>query len=91
MRANLRPLTTTGMSKISFGIHPQNAIHYTPSHPQKQDVSETFAPRHIINFATNHLSFNDWHGHIILLFLVFDELVHRRNHVLFTLNMKKFK
>ena len=23
MRANLRPLTTTGMSKISFGIHPK--------------------------------------------------------------------
>ena len=75
--------------EISHSLTKNNE-HYTPSPPQKQGGAETFAPRHIINFKTNHQSFNDWHSHI-LLFLAFDELVHRRNHVLFTLNMKKFK
>ena len=68
----------------------KNAVYYTPSLPQKQDGAETFAPRHIINFVTDRHSFNDWHDHILLL-PAFNELVHRRNHVLFTLNMKKFK
>ena len=62
----------------------------TLSLPKKQGGAEAFPPRHIINFVTKHRSFNGRHGHTFL-FLAFDELVHRRNHVLFTLNMKKFK
>ena len=50
--------TTTGMSKISFGIHSQNAVHYTPSSPQKQDGSETFThARHPESTAPYRIAF----------------------------------
>ena len=76
--------------KRDFTLPPKERrlLYSFPS--AKTSGAEIFAPRHIINFKTNHQSFNDWHSHIPLL-LAFDELVHRRNHVLFTLNMKKFK
>ena len=75
-----RPLTTTGMSKISFGIHPQNAIHYTPSPPQKQDGAGTFPPRQtsgIYSIVSHRLHSNAaiYTGRYITPFSTFRSLV----------------
>ena len=82
MRVNLPTVicTTTGMSKTSFGIHSQNAVHYTPSSPQKQGGAETFTPRQtsgIYSIVSHRLHSNAaiYTGRYITPFSTFRSLV----------------